>query len=508
VKAWGDGVVAMLGVGGCGMSGLARILRSAGVRVWGSDNVPSPVTELLTREGFNITLRQDGTLPRDVTLVIASAAVKADNPDLVEARRRGLEAITYPQALGRLMEGLTGVAIAGTHGKSTTTAMLGAALVDAGLDPSVIVGATCGQLGAGALGGVSHDGVGFRVGANETPAGTFAGQPGLLLVEACEFDRSFHNLAPTVASISAVEADHLDIYGSLDAVVEAFAGFARRVAPADDGGVLLIGHEGAHRREVAGGSGCRAQVETIGFAPSADWRVSFDEPARRVEVTGPRGEAGAWRCRMPGVHNAMNAATAFALGAILGGEPARLAESLGAFRGLSRRMEFLGERALPGGGAVRVYDDYGHHPTEIDATLRALQAVEDPAGRGGRLVCVFQPHQHSRTRFLLEEFASAFGQADVVIVPEIYFVRDSEAEKHSVSSIDLVERLRTRGVRAMRLDPFEAIVEHLDEVLRDGDLLLVMGAGPVWKVAHGFMAGGRDARAAGAAAAGAVGGAA
>src|SRR5690606_35778065 len=144
----------------------------------------------------------DGSLPREAGLVIASAAVKADNPDLVEARRRGLEVITYPQALGRLMAGRTGVAIAGTHGKSTTTAMLGAALVDAGLDPSVIVGATCGQLGAGALGGASHEGVGFRVGATETPAGAYAGRPGLLLVEACEFNRSFHNLAPTVASIS------------------------------------------------------------------------------------------------------------------------------------------------------------------------------------------------------------------------------------------------------------------------------------------------------------------
>src|SRR5690606_30058384 len=128
--------------------------------------------------------------------------------------------------------------------------------------------------------------------------------------------------------------------------------------------------------------------------------------SQRVSVTGPRGERGAWRCRMPGAHNAMNSAMAFGLGALLGAEPGLLAESLGAFRGLSRRMELLGERALPQGGRGRVYDDYGHRPTEVDATLRALQAAENPAGRGGRLVCVFQPHQHSRTRFLLEEFRS------------------------------------------------------------------------------------------------------
>ncbi|MFG0283848.1 MAG: UDP-N-acetylmuramate--L-alanine ligase [Phycisphaerales bacterium JB039] len=485
MKPWGDGTVVMLGIGGCGMSGLARMLRSAGVPIWGSDSVPSPVTDRLIGEGFLVELSQDGPLPPDAGLVIATAAIKPDNPAIVEAKRRGLEIITYPQALGRLMQGRSGVAIAGTHGKSTTTAMLGAALVDAGLDPSVIVGATCAQLGAGALGGRSHAPTGFRVGASRTPRGAYAGRPGLLLAEACEFNRSFHNLAPLVASISAVEADHLDIYGSLDAVVEAFAGFAQRIAAADEGGVLLIGHEGAHRREVA--SACRARVETIGFAPSADWRVGFDEPAGRIEIAGPRAERAAWTCRMPGVHNAMNSATAFALGAILGADCARLAESLGAFAGLGRRMEFLGERPMPAGGVVRVYDDYGHHPTEVDATLRALRAAEDPGARGGRLVCVFQPHQHSRTRFLLDEFASAFGHADVVIVPEIYFVRDSEAEKHRVSSIDLVQRLRQRGVRAMRLDPFEAIVEHLDDFLSDGDLLVVMGAGPVWKVAHGFM---------------------
>jgi UDP-N-acetylmuramate--alanine ligase len=190
---------------------------------------------------------------------------------------------------------------------------------------------------------------------------------------------------------------------------------------------------------------------------------------------------------LPGAHNAVNAATAFVLATWLGADPDLLGKSLGAFKGIDRRMQFLGERPMRGGGVVRVYDDYGHHPTEIDSTLRALREAERPQERGGRLVCVFQPHQHSRTRHLMEEFASSFSQADIVIVPHIYFVRDSEEEQHKVTAGDLVDRLRDKGVRAMHLYPFEAIIEQLENVCRGGDLLVVMGAGPVWQVARGFL---------------------
>ena len=154
---------------------------------------------------------------------------------------------------------------------------------------------------------------------------------------------------------------------------------------------------------------------------------------------------------------------------------------------MDRRCQLLGERPYPLGGVVRVYDDYGHHPTEVEATLRALRQFEALQDRGARLICVFQPHQHSRTRHLLDEFAAAFSQADVVIVPHIYFVRDSIAEKQRISAADLVDRLRSRGVHAMHLYPFEAIVEQLENLCRPGDLLVVMGAGPVYQVAQGFL---------------------
>jgi UDP-N-acetylmuramate--alanine ligase len=532
----------MLGIGGCGMAGLARMLRGRGATVAGSDMTASETTDSLAAAGIHVDLDQSRQwLPDGVQLVIASAAIKPDHPQLLEAERRGIPVLRYAEALGRCMEGRTAVAIAGTHGKSTTTGFLGAALVDAGLDPTVIVGATCAQLGRGALqeyaenrhspevrkeaaslqspnGAASFskawDGPGldsassanpassssycsyssgFRLGADHIPRGTLAGRPGILIAEACEFNRSFHNYRPVIASISSVEADHLDIYGSLDAVVEAFRDFARLVAPAEEGGRLLIAHDGAHRREVT--AGVRCKVETIGFSPEADWVVDFEPRQCRVTLShSASGMVASWTMQVPGVHNAMNAANACALAVMLGASPDVVARSLAAFRGVDRRTQFLGERAASG-GTVRVYDDYGHHPTEVEATLRALREFERPHERGGRLMCIFQPHQHSRTRHLLEEFAAAFSSADVVIVPHIYFVRDSVAEKQKVSAADLVDRLRQRGIRAMHLYPFEAIVEQLEAICRGGDLVVVMGAGPVYKVAQQYMRGADAGRA-------------
>lgn len=472
----------LVGIGGCGMSGLAQMLAARGAKPRGSDCSDSALVRSLRASGIPVDLDQEtAPIPEDADAVIVSAAIRPEHPQALRAQERGLAVLTYAEALGACMVGRTGVAVAGTHGKSTTTAMLGYALSECGLDPSVIVGATCSQLaragGAGGAGRGGGEAVGFRLGAGMIPSGALAGRAGLVVAEACEFNRSFHHLRPTIASIGNVEADHLDVYGSLDEVVRAFAGFARLV-PGE--GTLLIAHEGAHRREVTAGLAC--DVQTIGFSPSADWTIGYDPGSREVYVARAGEATVGWVNQMAGEHNAINAATAYALGRLCGAEAGALAGRLGEFRGLDRRMQYLGQR-----DGVRVYDDYGHHPTEIEATLRALRQAERPHERGGRLVCVFQPHQHSRTRHLLEEFATSFEQADVVIVPHIYFVRDSEAEKQRVSASDLVDRLRTRGMRAMHLYPFEAIVEQLENLCRPGDLLVVMGAGPVWQVARGYL---------------------
>lgn len=460
------------------MSGLARMLRARGAIVRGSDLSSSAGTDSLAQEGIPVGFDQaSGLLPEACDLVVASAAVKPDHPQILQADRRGVRHLTYAEALGLCMHAHTGIAVAGTHGKSTTTAMLGCALASAGLDPSVIVGASCSQLGPGG---------GYRIGAATIPSGPLAGQPGILVAEACEFNRSFHNYRPRFATITSVEADHLDIYGSLDAVVEAFHEFAKLIPPAEQGGALLIAHQGAHRREVTAGLAC--DVKTIGFSPEADWFVQYEPTTRHTQVR-IRGDGllCEWITPLPGAHNAINAATAAVLAHMAGADPAPVAGMLAQFRGVDRRTQFLGQRTLPSGGVVRVYDDYGHHPTEIDTTLRALRDFEKPQDRGGRLICVFQPHQHSRTRHLLEEFATSFSSADVVIVPHIYFVRDSQSEKQKVSSADLVDRLRQRGVCAMHLYPFEAIIEQLEVICRPGDLVVVMGAGPVNQVAEGFL---------------------
>lgn len=472
-----DRSVYFVGIGGCGMSGLARMLQARGARCSGSDRVSTPVTEALVRDGVDVSFDQEsGAIPDACDVMVISAAVPWDHPQVLAAQERGCEVLRYAQALGRCMLGRTGIAIAGTHGKSTTTAMLAHVLITCGVDPSFIVGATCRQIGGGA-----------RVGAATIPSGDLAGHPGLLLAEACEYDRSFHNLHPTHAVITSVESDHLDIYGSLDAVVESFATFAQLLPPAEAGGKLLIAHDNAHRREVTAGLECA--VETIGFSPAADWVLQLSGPDA-VLVRDGVCECQ-WHLPMPGEHNAMNSACAAALAIGAGVDSAEVGPALESFRGLDRRLQFLGEREVQGLGAeigtVRVYDDYGHHPSEIDVTLRAIRQHEQLNVFGGRLVCVFQPHQHSRTRFFLEEFAQSFSSADVVIVPQIYFVRDSEAEKQRVSSRDLVDRLRQRGVQAMHLYPFDAIVETLETVCRPGDVLVVMGAGPVWKVAHQYI---------------------
>ena len=476
----------LIGIGGVGLSGLARLLHAKGARVRGTESTPSDVTRSLATLGIEIELGDPPMrLPDGTVAVIVSAAVKPDHPLVLDANDRGIAVRTYAEALGDEMRAMTGVAIAGTHGKSTTSAMLSACLIEAGLDPTVIVGAACPHL-TDELGNPT----GFRVGAERVAEGSWRGRAGLLIAEACEYNRSFHKLAPRVASIGNVEADHLDVYGSVDAVIDAFREFAALLPAASDepgeGGVLLIGHDNAHRREVTRGLACR--VETIGFHPAADWHVTLDPSSRRVAINHRGARAAEFTCPMPGEHSAINAATAFALGDILGADRVASVRALAGFRGVHRRLERLADRPIDG-GSVRVYDDYGHHPTEVEMTLRAIRTHErlDAESGGGRLICVFQPHHHSRTRFFLDEFASAFEHADIVIVPHIYFVRDTEEEKQLVSAADLVDRLRSRGVRAMHVYPFDAITEQIESLAAPGDVLVVMGAGPVWRVAHSFV---------------------
>ena len=455
------------------MSGLARMLVARECLCTGSDQASSPVTEALIADGVDVHAGPArDRLPEGTELVVASAAIAEDHPEIVAARSLGLPVLSYPEALGQLQRHRLSIAISGTHGKSTTASMLCHILVECGLDPGFIIGANCSQIGGGS-----------RTGAETVPHGPHEGEPGILVCEACEFNRSFHHHRPDLALINNLEEDHLDIYGSLEAIIEAFREFAALIPPAEEGGSLLIAHDGARRQSITPSLNCH--VSTFGFHPEADYQVVYDAKVLRIGILREGMWVTQWTNQMPGGHNALNAAAAVILAHQLGAEWDEAAEAMASFNGLDRRMQRLGERSTTDGGSVVVYDDYGHHPTEIEQTLKALRLAEKPE----RLICVFQPHQHSRTRFLLDHFAESFSSADEVIVPRIYFVRDSLAEKQRISAVDLVERLSERGVVANHIPEFDDITAHLEKECMDGDLVVVMGAGPVWNIAHDFMAG-------------------
>ena len=451
------------GIGGCGMSGLAALFASRGIEVHGSDCQSSDTINKLKKEGIKITLNQDGkSIPNSCDMVITSAAIPLNHPERIEAEKKDILVLNYAEALGRIQSQHTAVCIAGTHGKSTTASMLCHILLKSGLDPSFIVGANC-----HAIGGSS------RLGKKQN----LRGSKGLLVSEACEFNRSFHKHRPKIGLIHNIEEDHLDVYGSLESIIESFKKFAELIPPRIDGGRLLISHENAYRTQVAANLPCI--VETYGFNPESDWQVAFDPNARRTGLLRDGMWTAHWSNKMPGSHNALNAAAAAILSSRLGAEWDSICTALESFDGVERRMQRLGTVDFGQGPAI-IYDDYAHHPTEIDHTLRALRAWEKPR----KLFCVFQPHQHSRTRFLLESFSTAFNEADEVIVPNIYFVRDSERDRQSIEAKDLVKSLISQGTNASFLPEFNQITDHIKKNIQEGDLLVVMGAGSIWKIAH------------------------
>ena len=443
--------VHLIGVAGSGMRALARQLLDLGAIVSGSDSVPSATLEKLSARGAAVHVGQQAeNLPEELDLVVYSAAIREANPELLAARKRGCEVLKYSQMLGRLMSQRCGIAVAGTHGKSTTTAMVAYALSTAGRDPSFIVGATVPQLGG--------------------PSGVGAGPH--FVAEACEYDRSFLNLSPSLAAILNIEEDHPDCYPDLDSIIEAFRAFAAKVPPH---GVLVANGEQRETAEATAEAAC--EVQTFGLRPDCRWsagRLSCEAGRYSFDVLF-RGRRFCRVClQVAGLHQVYNALAAAGLLHHGGLGPEEISRALGGFLGVHRRMTVRAECS-----GIVVMDDYAHHPTEVQTTLRAIADRYGPE----RLWCVFQPHQHSRTRFLLKDFARSFGVADKVILPDIYFVRDSEREKEHICSADLVAQIRLHGGDAIYLKDFAAIVEHLKASLRPGDLVVTMGAGNIWEVA-------------------------
>ena len=441
-----------IGVGGIGMSGIARMLVREGKRVSGSDLRESDTTNLLASEGLRIFIGQDAAnLDDDLDLVVVTAAIKPDNPELVEARRRGIPVEKYAEVLGRLMNDRRGIAVSGAAGKTTTTAMLVSILKAAGLDPNFVVGAAVGNLGGSS-----------GVGAGD-----------LFVVEACEYDRSFHNLHPHCAVINNVDEDHLDYYkGGLPEIIESFAQFARQVRPE---GRLIINLDDKAARSAARIAGRAAETFSLDNR-RADWSVASMHSMGGLYTFRLRHkgqEVGEFEMGIPGKHNVSNALAAIACARWAGVDYDAVRTALRDFHGADRRFQLVGEA-----GGATIIDDYAHHPTKIRVTLEA--AREMFAGR--RIWVIFQPHQHSRTRFLLKDFAASFGDADIVLVPDIFFVRDTEEDRQAVTSNDLVREMEQYGRECHYLATFRDIEEHLAERLHEGDVIITMGAGDVYKV--------------------------
>jgi len=456
-----------VGIGGIGMSGIAEVLAAAGISVSGCDLKKSAATELLRGRGIAVTTTGHDPEHLDgVDCVVMTAAVKGVNEEIEEARRRGIRVLRRSEMLGEIVNAKRGIGISGTHGKTTTSAMVACVLSEAGLDPTILVG-----------GMMSNYGTNAKVGGGE-----------YFVVEADEYDRTFHQLRPEIAVVTNIEADHLEYYGSFEAIVEAFEGFLRNVRSGgvvigcvDDPTVakLLSGAPAPSPvRAAEGGGAPLVRVVRYGLGEDADIRATnldFHDRGSSFEVPG----VGFFKLFVPGEHNVRNALAAIATGRELGIDGDTIAAALAKFLGVDRRFQILGDYA----GAI-IVDDYAHHPTEIRATLNA-------ARRGypqRRLVALFQPHLYSRTRDFARDFGEALSGADIAIVAPIYAAREKPVEGVSArliadaaKNIEFLDRSNNEIFNEMR------------RRLTPNDIFIAMGAGDVHEVAEMLVRGGAGA---------------
>ncbi|MDO4475974.1 MAG: UDP-N-acetylmuramate--L-alanine ligase [Lachnospiraceae bacterium] len=446
--------VHFIGIGGISMSGLASVLLGAGFPVSGSDAKASALTDSLAQAGAQIMIGQSADNIREgYGLVVYTAAIHPDNPEFKKAVELGIPMLTRAELLGEIMHNYNmSVAVAGTHGKTTTTSMVSAIALCADLDPTISVGGMLNLIGGN-----------LRVGHSET-----------FIAEACEYTNSFLSLTPKVAIILNIDADHLDFFKDLEDIRRSFRLFAERI-PAD--GTLIINGEIERLEELTEGLAC--QVVTYG-TPDSDYRpvqVEYDESGFGSFELVRRGESlGRFRLQVPGAHNVSNACAAIAVGELMGSSIDAIAGGLLSFGGTARRFDRKGEK-----NGITIIDDYAHHPTEIAATLKA--AANYPHRE---IWCAFQPHTYTRTAALMDEFAQALSLADHLVLADIYAAR--EVNTIGVTSGDLCRKLTEAGADAVYLPTFEQIVDHLKEHCKPGDLVFTMGAGDIYLVGEKFLA--------------------
>ncbi|WP_328828041.1 UDP-N-acetylmuramate--L-alanine ligase [Streptomyces sp. NBC_00252] len=436
-----------IGIGGAGMSGIAKILAQRGAKVAGSDAKDSATADALRALGATVHIGHAAEhLADDATCVVVSSAIREDNPELARAAELGIPVVHRSDALARLMDGLRPIAVAGTHGKTTTTSMLAVSLSELGLNPSYAIGGDLDAPGSNALHGDGE----------------------IFVAEADESDRSFHKYAPEVAIVLNVELDHHANYASMEEIYESFQTFADRIT---EGGTLVISadHEGAREltRRVASDA---LKTVTYGEAEDADIRIlSVVAQGLKSEVTVLLGgENLTFTVSVPGRHYASNAVAALAAGVALGIPAAELAPALAAYTGVKRRLQLKGEAA-----GVQVIDSYAHHPTEMTADLEAMRA----AASTSRLLVVFQPHLFSRTQELGKEMGQSLALADASLVLDIYPAREDPIP--GVTSDLIIEAARAAGADVTPVHDKADVPEAVAGMAKPGDLVLTMGAGDV-----------------------------
>ena len=436
-----------VGIGGIGMSGIAELLANLGYEVSGSDAKASDMTERLARLGVRIAAGHDAAHVGNADVVVTSSAIQAGNPEVDEARRRGIPVIPRAEMLAELMRLRYGIAIAGAHGKTTTTSMVALVLERAGLDPTAVIGGKLSAFGSNA-----------RLGRGD-----------YMVVEADESDRSFLKLTPAIAVITNIDHEHMESYGSWDALQQAFVDFANKVpfygtvvACLDDAPVRTLVPRMTRRVVTYGFEGSGAVVTGHGLSLEA-----FGSQCRIVHA--PKGseaaELGSLRLRVPGRHNMLNALAAVAVGIEVGVPFAKIAAGFTDFAGADRRFQLRGEAR-----GVMVVDDYGHHPTEIAAVIAAARA-----GLDRRVVVVFQPHRYSRTRDLLADFGKALGGADEVVLTDIYAAGESPIAGATAEAVEAEVRKTGRPVRLVK--SLAEIPSAVAAIARPNDLVITLGAG-------------------------------
>ena len=439
--------VHIAGIAGSGLSGMARLLHSLGLQISGSEMKDSKTLQGLSDAGITCRVGHDASnIPAGTDLLVITAAIGDENPEVLGARQRGIPVLKYAQMVGLLMLEKKGIAIAGTHGKTTTTSMVASVLAAAGRDPGFMIG---GEYPI--LGGSSRWGLGEH-----------------FVAEACEFDRSFLNFHPHFAVVTNIEEDHLDYFRSLAEIQEAFAQFVGQLAPE---GHLVLNADDPHSGHLPGRT-C-ACVGWFSLHPGlADWWAEAIEPAGggiRFTARSAWGETVPVALRVPGIHNVKNALAAIAILRQIGLGQEEIAADLGRFTGARRRFEILLREP------VTIVDDYAHHPTEIEAVLKAARETF----KSRRIRLVFQPHQYSRTRRFLGRFAEVLARADETVVAKVYRARDSNEDVQLVDSETLVREIRLAGGRAESAPGFDDILEYLRENWSEGDVLICLGAGDI-----------------------------